>query len=236
VNAVTVAKPSDLKTRILSAVIMLAVAGTAVWLGGHWFDALVIAVASTTFVEFLSLILKATVQIALRLIALIAGALYIGAAAYVLMSIDRVELLLFIVGVVILIDTFAYFFGRSIGGPKIAPAISPSKTWAGLLGGAVGANAAIILYLSLPMRGRGLPFPVDLSDLPVVAAAGTLLAVLAQSGDFFESWLKRRAGVKDSSNLIPGHGGVFDRVDGMLPVAILVGSVILTVYPHWAAR
>ncbi len=105
--------------------------------------------------------------------------------------------------------------GRFIGGPKIAPAISPSKTWAGLFGGMIGA--ALLLNITVYL-GFGGPLPADLARLAVFGGG---FAIVAQAGDFFESWLKRRAGVKDSGALIPGHGGMFDRVDGMLPVCIV---------------
>ncbi len=120
-----------------------------------------------------------------------------------------------VIAVVIATDTGAYFSGRAIGGPKIAPRISPSKTWAGLAGGMVAAglvSASTFVWNTGELVMRPMLF--------IAFAIGAALAVLAQVGDFFESWLKRKAGVKDSSKLIPGHGGVFDRVDGLLPVAI----------------
>ena len=112
-------------------------------------------------------------------------------------------------------DIGAYFAGRGIGGPKLAPRISPNKTWAGLIGGVIGAEA-----LSMVL---GLGF--GLSWLFVYFA--TMLAVSAQIGDLFESWLKRRAGVKDSGRLLPGHGGVLDRLDGLVPVALLVAGLAI---------
>jgi phosphatidate cytidylyltransferase len=106
-------------------------------------------------------------------------------------------------------DTFAYFAGRIIGGPKLAPRISPKKTWAGLLGAMAGsAFAALCVGLSLGIAG--------LLGLVVVAA---ILAVVEQAGDLFKSAMKRHYGVKDSGKLIPGHGGVIDRVDGLVAVA-----------------
>lgn len=112
-------------------------------------------------------------------------------------------------------DIGAYFAGRAIGGPKIAPAISPSKTWAGLGGGVVAATAfAFALHV-----WAGLPFRLILWT--------PLLAVLAQVGDFYESWLKRRAGVKDSGTLLPGHGGVLDRLDGLVPVAPAAALIVM---------
>jgi phosphatidate cytidylyltransferase len=117
-------------------------------------------------------------------------------------------------------DIFAYFAGRAIGGPKLAPKISPNKTWAGLIGGMVGASFcgwATAWYFHL-----GSPF----------LWIGATMGLLAQLGDLYESWEKRRAGVKDSSNLIPGHGGVLDRLDGLLVVAVAVVLILLLDFWH----
>ncbi len=146
---------------------------------------------------------------------LAAGAVYIGVPLLSLVWLREAggtETLLWLFAVVWGTDIGAYAAGRLIGGPKIAPLISPSKTWAGLLGG-MAAAAGLSAY------GAGLVANAHVVEL---AAAGAGLAVVAQGGDFFESWLKRRAGVKDSSGLIPGHGGVLDRVDGLIAVAPLV--------------
>ena len=223
-------KKSDLPVRVASAVVMVAVAGAALWLGGGWLDAFIVLVALAAFGEFVGLLSKAIESPAFRIIAIAFAAAYVGLAAWLLLKIDVAWLLLLIVGSVVLVDIFAYFFGRTIGGPKIAPSISPSKTWAGLLGGTVGASTAFLLAYFL--AGGGL----QAGNLLEVLPAGAAIAVLAQSGDFFESWLKRRAGVKDSSNLIPGHGGVLDRVDGLLPVAIVVGSTLVVYFPLWLNR
>jgi phosphatidate cytidylyltransferase len=235
VSDVQPAKKSDLGVRALSAIVMMMIAGGALWLGGLWFDLFIAGVAAVTLIEMFSLIRKATNTAAMMLLGGLAGGAYIAAAAYFLIKMDRTEIVLLVVGIVICIDVFAYFFGRSIGGPKIAPKISPSKTWAGLLGATIGACVAIMLYFWLGSVGNELPLFFGPSDAFPLIICGFLLAVLAQAGDFFESWLKRRAGVKDSSNLIPGHGGFFDRVDGLLPVAILVGALLMTYRPHWMA-
>lgn len=219
-------RTSDLPKRAASAVVMVAVAGAAVWLGGRVRDAFFVFVGLVCFAELSRLVFRATQAAGLRVLGVIAGAAYIGYAVYLLTQIETIELLLLLFGCVICVDTFAYFFGRSIGGPKIAPRISPSKTWAGLLGGAVGATCALLAYFLIGEAELG-------QGWPILILAGALIAIVAQSGDFFESWLKRRAGMKDSSNLIPGHGGVFDRIDGLIPVTILVGSVLMAQYPHW---
>ena len=213
-------KTSDLGVRTASAVVMLAVAGAAIWLGGVVLDVFIALVAAACFAELALLVVKAAPGLPARVAGLAAGAAYIAAAGYALVRFSIEELVL-VIGLVIATDTGAYFAGRTIGGPKIAPKISPSKTWAGLGG---GMTAAALWF------GAGIYVVASLADseqpashvIPFVIG-GALLAVAAQTGDFFESWLKRRAGVKDSSRLIPGHGGVFDRVDGLLPVAILLG-------------
>ena len=115
-------------------------------------------------------------------------------------------------------DTAAYVVGRGVGGPRLAPSISPGKTWSGLGGGVIGASLASVITAWALGSERWVQF----------AGLGAAFAVLAQLGDLAESALKRRAGVKDSGSLIPGHGGVLDRVDGLLLTApaltVLVGS------------
>lgn len=117
--------------------------------------------------------------------------------------------LLFLFAVVWATDIFAYFVGRAFGGPKLAPSISPGKTWSGAIGGALGGVVAGMLLAVF--AGVGVS--------PRLAFIALLLSVVSQAGDLFESWIKRRNGVKDSGNLIPGHGGVMDRVDGLVAAA-----------------
>ncbi len=107
-------------------------------------------------------------------------------------------------------DIGAFFVGKTFGGPKVWPAISPKKTWSGAIGGIISAIGCGLLFHHF---GR--------LTLELALFSG-VLSVVAQAGDFFESFLKRRAGVKDSGDLLPGHGGVMDRLDGLVPVAPLV--------------
>ncbi len=117
-------------------------------------------------------------------------------------------LVLWLFIVIVATDTGAYLVGRTVGGPKLAPRISPGKTWSGLAGGV--AAAGILGGVAVRLGGEAAP--------PSLAAAvvAMLLAVVAQGGDLVESALKRRSGVKDSGTLLPGHGGVLDRFDGVL--------------------
>jgi len=119
--------------------------------------------------------------------------------------------------VVVATDTGAYGFGLTIGGPKLAPRISPKKTWAGLFGGMFCAGLTGLLFA----------FVFDWNEALIVALISSSLAVIAQMGDLFESHVKRTFDVKDSSNIIPGHGGVLDRMDGMLSAGAAFAGLIL---------
>lgn len=140
-----------------------------------------------------------------------AGVLYCGLPVLALTLLRAADggliLTLWALALVWMTDIGAFFTGRSLRGPKLAPRISPAKTWSGLIGGILLAT----IFAALLHAYEGLPFRLF--------AATPFLAALAQGGDLYESWIKRRAGVKDSGNILPGHGGVLDRVDGLVPVA-----------------
>jgi len=122
---------------------------------------------------------------------------------------------IWIVALVVAADTGAYVAGRSIGGPKLAPRISPSKTWAGLAGAVV--SAGVVGWIVSMVLGWQSPLSL------IVLSGG--LAIVEQAGDLFESFLKRHFGVKDSGRIIPGHGGVLDRVDGLMAVILTVAGL-----------
>jgi phosphatidate cytidylyltransferase len=138
-------------------------------------------------------------------------------------------------------DVGAYFAGKGIGGPRIAPSISPNKTWAGLIGGmlAAGLVSAAMSWWYEPNWLQWLNADGDGrtgQGLLRMAAAGLIIALIAQAGDFAESAWKRHFKVKDSSGLIPGHGGVLDRLDGVLcvfPVAALLQWLMKPGVPGW---
>ena len=217
-------KPSDLKVRTLTAVIMIAVAGSALLLGGLWWTIFVVAMAFGVLWEWFQLVRAFANSPMGRGLWQGVGLIYIGVAAAMLLFLREdlfgVGALLSLIGAVVATDIGAYFMGRAIGGPKIAPAISPSKTWAGLLGGMIGASAVVLISSRWGQElGEGLQYWLK------ALLFGPLVAVTAQAGDFFESWMKRRAGVKDSGRLLPGHGGLFDRVDGLLAVLFMIAVI-----------
>jgi phosphatidate cytidylyltransferase len=121
-----------------------------------------------------------------------------------------------LVGLVWATDIGAFVVGRAVGGPRLTPRISPNKTWAGLGGGAL--CAALV--------GAAVGFLVDSADPVALAILSLALAIVSQAGDLFESSLKRRVGVKDASGLIPGHGGLLDRVDGLMAASLAVAFVV----------
>lgn len=118
-------------------------------------------------------------------------------------------------------DIVAYFTGRTFGGPKLMPAVSPKKTWSGAIGGLAGAVVAGTALVALA-RAEGWS-PLAGTNLALVALVSAVSSVLSQAGDLLESALKRHYGVKDSGRSIPGHGGVMDRLDGFFAVALLAG-------------
>jgi phosphatidate cytidylyltransferase len=275
---------SDLPTRFVAGVVMIAVALTAVWLGGWPFRLLGAVAAAIMLVEWADMhkaprqwawigagllvavvlgavqyyfpvgevdaveqggeLVEAIFQeridtawlvfaaiaggaallaLASRRITLGLGFLYVGlpSAALLILSWLDIGPVLWVLVVTWATDIFAYFAGRGIGGPKIAPRISPNKTWAGLAGGVAGA--ALFGWLLATW------FEME----PFFLWMGGPMAVIAQAGDFLESWLKRRAGIKDSGTLLPGHGGVLDRLDGLLAVAL--ATTLLLMAGLWTA-
>jgi phosphatidate cytidylyltransferase len=216
---------TDLFIRGLSALVMITVAALAIWIGGTVLTIFILAVASWLIWEWQTLILRIADAPLARLAWTAAGLIYIAGAAAALLLLGRIGLIAPVIAIVIATDTGAYFTGRALGGPKIAPAISPSKTWAGLAGGMI--SAALVALLCWAMFQTMIPEGGVILAVPVVQAlaTGAGLAILSQAGDFFESWMKRRAGVKDSGIMIPGHGGLLDRVDGLLPVAIACAGI-----------
>ena len=201
---------NELMVRSLAGIVMAGIALAAAFLGGYAFAILVALAAGAMFVEWRRLTEGWGVGW------MIAGFAYALLPALALLWLrDRapqgLELLYWVFIVTWTTDIGAYFAGRAIGGPKLAPAISPNKTWAGLIGGMVSAALAGWAWCNFvePPLSQAL-----LLLAPAFAAA-------AQGGDLFESWLKRRAGAKDSGSMLPGHGGILDRLDGLGVVAVL---------------
>jgi phosphatidate cytidylyltransferase len=203
---------SELTTRIITALGLAVIALMAAVVGGYAFAILAAAAATGMFYEWLRIVRGWGIGWA------IGGFFYCLLPALALLWIrDRsgdegLSLLLWVFLVTWATDIGAYFVGRAIGKRKLAPSISPGKTIEGLWGGA--AAAAVFGAAWVWATGLGAPLVI----------LAPIFALAAQAGDLFESKMKRQAGVKDSGNWLPGHGGLLDRLDGLVPVAILTAG------------
>jgi phosphatidate cytidylyltransferase len=241
----------DLKPRLISGVVMVGVGLLSVWLGGYWFHALTVAVCGVMVWELVGMLdeqrnatpvvlgvvagsallvaIEVPISFGLPLLLLpsmvgigrmerggVTYAVFTAAillAGYGLMALrDDFGLtwMAWLVSVVVVTDIAGYFAGRIIGGPKFWPRVSPKKTWSGTLAGWAGAALVGLVFASATTAGAGL------------MGISIAVAMASQLGDIAESAVKRRTGVKDSSNLIPGHGGLLDRFDGMLGAALFI--------------
>lgn len=209
----------ELATRTAVGIILIAIALVEALLGGWPFAILVAAIATIMYVEWTRMVGKwgfawkaygfvYCLLPALSLLWIRERAEYQGIGS-------GFDLLIWVFLVVWSTDIGAYFAGRAIGGPKLARSISPNKTVAGLVGGVISAAVLAGLWVSVAK----LP--------PLLLWLAAPFAVAAQLGDLFESGLKRRAGVKDSGTWLPGHGGLLDRLDGLVPVAVLTAGFML---------
>jgi phosphatidate cytidylyltransferase len=262
---------ADFPSRVVSGLVMGAVAAVFTFTGETPFAALVVAAAMLLGWEWGRLVHGRGADLVLAILIGAAGlagllaafgyvglgllALPIGAILATLLSLGRNSVLsalgvfyaglpavaliwlrsdgelgllgvVFLIVLVITADTAAFFAGRLVGGPRLWPRLSPNKTWAGLVGAAVAsAIVGALFWFAVPGAS-----PLRL------AGAGVLLALVAQAGDLAESALKRRFGAKDASSLIPGHGGLMDRVDGLVAVACAVALAALAIDVHSPAR
>jgi len=242
------ARWSDLAPRVISGLVMVAFGAWAIWMGGVVFGAIVAGLAGLMVWEGAcmfgapdagrsSLLAAAAVALSLWLPGLVVLPLLLSATLVTVSAVDRERgpffalilwallgcyamgllraeagavWVLWLVSIVVVSDVAGYFAGRSLGGPKFWPRISPKKTWSGTIAGWVGAGIVGALFAGPTGAGMAL-MPVSI-----------LVGFAGQMGDISESAIKRLREVKDSSNLIPGHGGVLDRFDAMLGAALLL--------------
>lgn len=210
----------NLTLRILSALVLAPLAIGAVYLGGWVFKAFVLILFIGSCLEWQAMCKNFTP----RPLYLVFGVLYFAVSLFLLSQLRDSDNGFYLTVTLLLVvwasDTVAYIFGRSIGGPKMAPKISPNKTWAGLLGSITGAGG--IFYAMIDFGPELSTYianaVVDRQSILFFIVAGIILGITGQAGDLLESYMKRKAGMKDSGNLIPGHGGVLDRIDALLLV------------------
>ncbi|WP_209503985.1 MULTISPECIES: phosphatidate cytidylyltransferase [unclassified Ruegeria] len=242
---------SDLTSRVLSAAVLVAIGAIEVWLGGLWFEVFIAAACGlmtwelvrmidpesqgvavqlgvlTAFAVILSYHLPALYTLPVVIAPALVGmgqisrsktlygmfAIWIVAAGLGFISIRENSgfgWMVWLITVVVATDVAGYFVGKMVGGPKFWPKVSPKKTWSGTAGGWAAAACVGIAFAS--HAGFGFAFVV----------VSVFASMASQAGDIIESAIKRKFGVKDSSNLIPGHGGFLDRFDGMMGAAVFV--------------
>ena len=247
----TSGKWDDLAPRLISAVAMVGIGALGVWLGGLWFHGLIAIVVGLMVWELVTMLdtgrskSPIILAVAAGLASMIAVEIPASLALPLLMmpsmlGLGRMErggvtyavftALILLAGyglmtlrddfgltwmvwlllVVVVTDIAGYFAGRLIGGPKLWPRVSPKKTWSGTVAGWAGSSVVALLFAGVTSAGLGL------------IGVSIAVSMASQIGDIAESAIKRRAGVKDSSHLIPGHGGLLDRFDGMLGAALFI--------------
>ncbi|KIC11246.1 phosphatidate cytidylyltransferase [Leisingera sp. ANG-M1] len=245
---------ADLMPRVLSAIVMVAAGGYAVWAGGLIFDVLIALCCGGMVWELVRMLQPSRSGTALQLGAVSAAAVLLASLLPVLWVLPMlaapvaagfnqireqrqyftsfalwvmlagfgfiwlrgqmgVDWMLWLIGIVVATDVAGYFAGKAIGGPKFWPRVSPKKTWSGTLAGWLAAAIVGAVFAAQAGLGYG------------IVVLSVLLSMASQAGDVAESTLKRKMGVKDSSALIPGHGGLFDRFDGMLGAAAMFLAV-----------
>lgn len=194
---------SQLGIRSLSGVVLILIFLPFIILGGGWLLAFCVVVSIILFVEWLLMVRSGDGGLRWVLLGIIYTSPPILFVPFIRSADDGLLYVIFLFGVVGATDIGGYFAGRLIGGAKLAPSVSPNKTWAGVFG---GLGSALVCGLVFVLIGFS----------PITLLGALFLSVISQLGDLFESWTKRRFGVKDSGSWVPGHGGLLDRLDGLL--------------------
>ena len=208
--------PDYLKTRLLSALVLIPIAIFIIYSPSVIFSAFVIASAILMAFEWNTIAKSEEENNMWKILGLIYILLPTVSLTYIKSTENGSDVVLWTFLIVWATDIAGLLVGKTIGGPKLAPTISPNKTWSGLIGGVL-ASMFVALLTSVIFKESASFFIIF----------GGILAVVEQIGDLIESKFKRTFGVKDSGNLIPGHGGIMDRLDGLTLVAPVVAIVLL---------
>jgi phosphatidate cytidylyltransferase len=211
-------KNNNLKLRTISAVVLIPAVIALVYYGGVSYLITLFLLCYLMIREWFTMVKTSNLGLFSKIIWQGFGLLYciVPCVLFSLIRMNSVEVMIWLLTCVWATDTGAYFAGISIGGPKIAPRISPKKTWSGLIGGILFSGFVGTIFDHF---GKLNQYPYFEASL--------FLAVVSQLGDFFESWVKRYFNVKDSGKLIPGHGGILDRVDGLITASVVAWLMIV---------
>jgi phosphatidate cytidylyltransferase len=205
----------NLSVRLASSLVLAPLALAAAWFGGAVFVIFWAGAALIIGWEWIKLVAPARDPLPWRVAGVIYAAIVFMAPVLLRADVNNgFVALVFLFAIVWMTDIMGYVVGRALGGPKLWPAVSPNKTRSGAIGGMAGALAAGIVIAAA----------LSLALLPI-AILSVILSMMAQAGDLFESAIKRRFGAKDTSHLIPGHGGLMDRLDGFITAALVAALI-----------
>jgi phosphatidate cytidylyltransferase len=205
----------NLSVRLASSLVLAPLALAAAWFGGAVFLIFWAGAALIIGWEWIKLVAPARDPLPWRVAGMIYAAIVFTAPVLLRADVNNgFVALVFLFAIVWMTDIMGYVVGRAFGGPKLWPAVSPNKTRSGAIGGMAGALAAGIVIAAA----------LSLAVLPI-AILSVILSMMAQAGDLFESAIKRRFGAKDTSHLIPGHGGLMDRLDGFITAALVAALI-----------
>jgi phosphatidate cytidylyltransferase len=222
-------KKNNLLIRAVSSAVLIPIVIGILVYGGWVFGLFVAAMFALSLTEWTKISLKIPDR---RLAFLIAGPIYLSISCLQFFFLrfhvaDGLDFVVFLLLLIWASDSFAYFYGKTFGGPKMSPTVSPNKTWSGYAGALLGPAVVltICIHILTPTSLIEYTPPVWTTLL-----AGAVMGVVGQSGDLLISFMKRKAGVKDSGAIIPGHGGILDRIDALLlviPVYFLYVHMLL---------
>ena len=205
----------NLSVRLASSLVLAPLALATAWFGGAVFVIFWAGAALIIGWEWIKLVAPARDPLPWRVAGMIYAAIVFTAPVLLRADVNNgFVALVFLFAIVWMTDIMGYVVGRAFGGPKLWPAVSPNKTRSGAIGGMAGALAAGIVIAAA----------LSLAVLPI-AILSVILSMMAQAGDLFESAIKRRFGAKDTSHLIPGHGGLMDRLDGFITAALVAALI-----------
>lgn len=224
---------SSLALRTISSAVLIPAVIALVLYGGWPYGVFIAACIGIAVAEWMSLTKLITPSFIKRALIGIAGFFYLEFSffemAYLRLSIpDGVHWIFYLFLAIWASDTLAYIAGKTIGGPKMTPTISPNKTWAGYAGALIGPVLVLLfsVHVDTPIS------LIEYTPSPVITMiTGLLIGITAQSGDLLVSLMKRKAGVKDTGALIPGHGGMLDRIDSLLLILPVYGAFLSYIHP-----
>ncbi len=226
---------SPLSLRILSSAVLIPFVIGVMYLGGWGYGIMLASCIGIAVAEWVHLSLKITPSLGKRIALILIGVLYLELSFFEMSWLrlrleDGFEWILFLFLTIWSSDTLAYIIGKNLKGPKMTPTISPNKTWSGYSGALLGPAIALSWCLNI------LPPDSLVENLPSLIStliAGAAIGVTGQSGDLLISLMKRKAGVKDTGNLIPGHGGILDRIDALLLVLPVYCAYLIYIHPDF---